>query len=106
MTHMLQSKHLLWQQIVRSESNEKFKFNNKKDSKAYDFEQLSQNFDVNQAFKMKNDFYSKHLTKYMGDTKPVAFETVQSLQIDKNSSAFTHRLTLNPDSSFNNIQEG
>jgi len=25
---------------------------------------------------MKKDFYSKHLSKYMGDTKPVAFETV------------------------------
>jgi hypothetical protein len=31
---------------------------------------------VNQAFKMKKDFYSKHMTKYMGDTVPLAIETV------------------------------
>ena len=55
---------------------------------------------------MKKDFYSKHLTKYMGDTIPLAFETVQSLQLDKNSSTFSPRLTLNPASSFANNHEG
>jgi hypothetical protein len=54
---------------------------------------------------MKKDFYSKHLSKYMGDTKPVAFETVQSLQLDKNSSTFSPRLTLNPDLSYTNVNE-
>jgi hypothetical protein len=55
---------------------------------------------------MKKDFYSKHNSKYMGDTKPLAFETVQSLQLDKNSSTFSPRLTLNPDSFLANNQEG
>lgn len=75
-------------------------FNNKDDNKVYDFEQLGYNFDVNQAFKMKKDFYSKHLTKYMGDTVPLAIETVQSLQTDKNSLVFSNQNLLNPNSSF------
>jgi hypothetical protein len=41
MAHILQGNHLLWQQMVKSESKKKFDFNSKEDNKVYNFEKIS-----------------------------------------------------------------
>jgi hypothetical protein len=51
---------------------------------------------------MKKEFYSKHLTKYMGDTIPISHETVKSLNIDNKDSIFSPRLINNTNNLPNN----
>ena len=36
-----------------------------------------------QALKAKKEFYSKHMTKYMGDIMPLSLDTIEKLPVEK-----------------------
>ena len=64
----LTTKHNCWKQVVNHERTAHFNFSDVNANKVNNLKRIDSNCDFLQQKKMKYKFYSRHLSKYMGDT--------------------------------------
>lgn len=92
MANSLTTGHNLWQQAVKHEMRDLYNYNDQH-LQVYDMNKITENLNNLQTIKMKNQFYAKHLNRYMGDTIPLSKEQLPRFSIKKSNGG--HRNTNN-----------